>query len=47
MMLEVNGKRKLGWRRQVEKCVKEVELKFEEAADQTKWREGVKVIMEG
>ena len=52
MMLEVNGKRKRGrpkmtWRKHVEESVKEVGLKIEEAADQTRWREGVRAIAEG
>ena len=51
-MMEVNGKRKRGqpkmtWSRQVEDSVKKVELKIEEAADQTRWREGVRAIAEG
>ena len=41
MMMEVKGQRKRGrpkmtWERQVEESVKEVELKIEEAADQTR-----------
>ena len=49
MMLEVNGQRKRGWskmtwRRQVEESVKKVGLKIEEAADKTRWREGVRAI---
>ena len=52
MMLKVNGKRKRGrpkltWRRQVEESVKKVGLKIEEAADRTRWREGVRAIAEG
>ena len=52
MILEVNGKRKRGrpkmaWRRQVEESMKEVGLKIEEAADRTRWREGVRAIAEG
>ena len=52
MMLEVNGKRKRGrpamtWRKQVEESVREVGLKIEEAADRTRWREGVRAIAEG
>ena len=52
MMLEVNGKRKQGWqkmtwRKQVGESVKEVGLKIEEAADRTRWREGVRAIAEG
>ena len=52
MMLEVNGKRKRGrpkmtWRKQVEESVKEVGLKIEEAADRTRWREGVRAIADG
>ena len=51
MMLEVNGHQKRGrpkitWRRQVEENVKKVGLKIEEAADRTKWREGVRAIAE-
>ena len=52
MMLEVNGKRKRGrpkitWRRQVEESEEKVGLKIEEAADRTRWREGVRAIAEG
>ena len=52
MMMEVNGKRKRGrpkltWRRQVEESVKKVGLKIEEAADRTRWKEGVRAIAEG
>ena len=52
MILEVNGKRKRGrpkmtWRRQVEESVEKVGLKVEEAADRTRWREGVRAIAEG
>ena len=52
MMMEVNGQRKRGrpkmtWKRQVEKSVKKVGLKIEEAADRTRWREGVRAIAEG
>ena len=32
---------------QVEESVKEVGLKTEEAADRTRWREGVRAIAEG
>ena len=34
------------WRRQVEESVKKVGLKIEEAADQMRWREGVRAITE-
>ena len=52
MMLEVNGKRKRGRpkmtrRNQVEKSVKKVGLKIKEAADRTRWREGVRAMAEG
>ena len=52
MMMEVNRQRKQGrpkvtWKRQVEESVKKVGLKVEEAADRTRWREGVRAIMEG
>ena len=52
MMMKVNGKRKRGrpkmaWWKQVEESVKKVGLKIEEARDQTRWREGVRVIAEG
>ena len=52
MMMEVNGQRKRGrpkmtWKRQVEERVKKVGLKIEEAADRTRWREGVRAIAEG
>ena len=52
MMLEVNGKRKrrqpkMTRRRQVEESVEKFGLKIEEAADRTRWREGVRVIAEG
>ena len=51
MMMEVNGQRKPGrpkmtWKRQVEESVKTVGLKIEEAADRTRWREGVRAIAE-
>ena len=51
MMLEVNEKRKRGWpkmawRKQVEESVTEVGLKIKEAADRTRWREGVRTIAE-
>ena len=51
-MMEVNGQRKRGrpkmtWKRQVEGSVKKVGLKIEEAADRTRWREGVRAIAEG
>ena len=49
LMMEVNGQRKRGrpkmtWKRQVEESVKKVGLKIEEAADRTRWREGVRDI---
>ena len=52
MMMEMNGQRKrerpkMTWRRQGEESVKKVGLKIEEAADQTRWREGVRAIAEG
>ena len=52
MMMEVHGKQKRGrpkltWRWQVEESVKKVGLKIEEAADRTRWREGVRAIAEG
>ena len=52
MMMEVNGQRKRGrpkmtWKRQVEESVKKVGSKIEEAADQTRWREGVRAMAEG
>ena len=52
MMLEMNGQRKRGrpkttWRRQVKKSVKNVGLKIDEAADRTRWREGVRAIADG
>ena len=51
-MLEENGKQKrerpkMTWRRQVEESVKKFGLKIEEAADRTRWREGVKAIAKG
>ena len=39
--------RALTWRRQVEESVKKVRLKIKEAADRTRWREGVRAIAEG
>ena len=50
-MLEVNGQQKrkrpdMTWR-QVEESVKKVELKTKEAADQTRWRKGVRAITKG
>ena len=52
MMLEVNGQRKRGrskmtWRSQVEESEKKVGLKIEEAADQRRWRKGVRATAEG
>ena len=52
MMMGVNGQRKRGrpkmtWKKQVEERVKKVGLKIEEAADRTRWREGVRAIAEG
>ena len=52
MMPEMNGKRKRGrpkmtWSGQVKENVKKVGLKIEEAADRTRWREGVRAIAEG
>ena len=52
IMMEVNGQRKRGrpkmtWKRQVEESVKKVGSKIEEAADRTRWREGVRAIAEG
>ena len=52
IMMEVNVQRKRGrpkmtWKRQVEESVKKVWLKIEEAADRTRWREGVRAIAEG
>ena len=35
------------WRRQVEESVKKVGSKIEEAANRTRWREGVRAIAEG
>ena len=35
------------WRRQVKESAKKIWLKIEEAADRTRWREGVLVITEG
>ena len=52
MMMQENGQRKRGqpkmiWKRQVEESVKKVGLKIEEAADRTRWREGVRAITKG
>ena len=52
MTMEVNGQRKRGrpkmtWKRQVEESAKKIGLKIEEAADRTRWREGVRAIAEG
>ena len=52
LMMEVNGRRKRGrpkmtWKRQMEESVKKVGLKIEDAADRTRWREGVRAIAEG
>ena len=41
------GRPKMTWRRQVKESVDKVGLKMEEAADRTKWREGVRAIAEG
>ena len=51
MMLEVNRQQKqrrpkMTTRRMVEDSVKKVGLKIKEAADQTRWRKGVKAIAE-
>ena len=50
LMLEVNGQRKRRrpkqtWRRQVEESSRRIEM--EEAANRTRWREGVRGIAEG
>ena len=37
----------MAWKRQVEESVKKVGLKIEEAADGTRWREGVRAVAEG
>ena len=51
MTLEVNGKRKRGrpkmTRKQAEESVQKLGLKIEEAADRTRWKEGVRAIVEG
>ena len=52
LMLEVNGQRnrewsKQIWRRQVEEIVDKIGLEVDEAANRTKWKEGVRVIVEG
>ena len=52
MMLQVNGQRKPGrpkqtWKRQVEKSLKKIGLRVEEATDRARWREGVRVVAEG
>ena len=49
MMLKVNGQRKHGrpimtWWRQIGESVEKVGLKIKVAADQTRWREGVRTI---
>ena len=51
-MLEVNGQRnrerpKQIWRRQDEEIVDKIGLEVDEAANCTKWKEGVRVIVEG
>ena len=51
-MLEANGQRKQvrpqqTWRRQVEESAKSIGLQVEEAANQTRWRQGVRAIAEG
>ena len=52
LMLEVNGQRnrerpKQIWRRQVEEIVDKIGLEVDEAANRTKSKEGVRVIVEG
>ena len=41
------GRPKMTWRRQMEESVKKVGLKIEEAADRTRWREGMRAVAEG
>ena len=52
LMPEVNRKQnrerpKQIWRRQVEEIVDKIGLEVDEAANHTKWKEGVRVIVEG
>ena len=52
LMLEVNGQRnrerpKQKWRRQVEESVNKIGLEVDEAANRTRWKERVRVIVEG
>ena len=52
LMPEVNRQEKRGrpkqtWRRQVKESVKRIGLEVEEAANWTRWREGVRTIAEG
>ena len=52
MIMEVNGKQKRGRPklargRLVKESVKKVKLKIEEAGDRTRWKEGVRAIVEG
>ena len=52
LMLEVNGQRnrerpKQIWRKQVEESVNKIGLEVDEAANRTRWKEGVRVIVEG
>ena len=44
---ESENSKKIKWRRQVEKSVKKVGLKNEEAADRIRWGEGVRTIAKG
>ena len=49
MVMKANGKRKQGrpkmtWRRQRRRDVKKLGLEIKEAADRTRWREGVRAI---
>ena len=51
LMLEVNGQQnqerpKQIWRRQVEESVNKIELEVDEAANRTRWKEVVRVIVE-
>ena len=52
LMLEVNGQRnrekpKQIWRRQVEVNLNKIGLEVDEAANRTRWKKGVRVIVKG
>ena len=51
MVHEVNGKRKQGgpkikWREQIERSMRRIDLKKEDAADRCRWRKGARIVAE-